>query len=102
MKKNKTIKRDFYFLVVKILFWTTLSSILDYICLFIVISVLSNNNFIKPTDYYTNHLERIKEKIEDKGANILTGDLINISAIGETIEGEVVDISGSHLFGKKT
>lgn len=102
MKKSKTIKRDFYFLVVKILFWTILSSILAYICLFIVISVFSNNDFIKRTDYYTNHLERIKEEIEDKGANILTGHLIDIPAIiDEAIEGEVVDISGSHLFGQE-
>lgn len=101
MKKNKTIKRDFYFLVAKILFWTTLSSILAYIGLFIFISVFSNN-FVKPTDYYTNHLERIKEEIGDKGANILTGHLIDTpEIIDEAIEGEVVDISGSHLFGQE-
>src|SRR5690625_3472469 len=100
MKKTKTIKRDFYFLVIKIIFWTILSSTLAYICLFIFISVFSNN-FVKPTDYYMNHLERIKEEIEDKGANILTGHLINISAIDEAIEGEVVDIRGSHLFGEE-
>jgi hypothetical protein len=51
MKKDKTIKRDFYLLVVKVFLSTILSSAVTYLCLIYFIFMFTENNMIKPMMY---------------------------------------------------
>jgi len=99
MKKDKTIKRDFYLLVVKVFLSTILSSAVTYLCLIYFIFMFTENNTIKPTDYFVKYLDVIEKKIEESAPDILNGELINLDQYSEKIEGEVLDINGNHLYG---
>jgi len=99
MKKDKTIKRDFYLLVVKVFLSTILSSAVAYLCLFYFIFMFTENHTIKSTDYFVKYLDVIKKKTEESASDILSGKLINLNQYSEKIEGEVVDINGNHLYG---
>ncbi|MGG3852973.1 HAMP domain-containing sensor histidine kinase [Caldifermentibacillus hisashii] len=99
MKKDKTIKRDFYLLVVKVFLSTILSSAVTYLCLIYFIFMFTENNMIKPTDYFVKYLDVIEKKIEESAPDILNGELINLDQYSEKIEGEVLDINGNHLYG---
>ncbi|MED0763055.1 histidine kinase dimerization/phospho-acceptor domain-containing protein, partial [Aneurinibacillus thermoaerophilus] len=101
MKKDKTIKRDFYLLVVKVFLSTIISSLITYLCLLLFIFMFTNNNTIKPTDYFVKYLDLIEEKIEENSASILMGRLIDIKSYSEKIQGEVLDINGNHMYGDK-
>ena len=101
MKKDKTIKRDFYLLVVKIFLSTIVSSLITYLCLILFIFMFTNNNTIKPTNYFVKYLDLIEEKIEENSASILMGRLIDTKSYSEKIQGEVLDINGNHMYGDK-
>ncbi len=101
MKKDKTIKRDFYLLVVKIFLSTIVSSLITYLCLLLFIFMFTNNNTIKPTNYFVKYLDLIEEKIEENSASILMGRLIDTKSYSEKIQGEVLDINGNHMYGDK-
>lgn len=96
MKKIKTIKRDFYNLVLKIFIYTAISTVVTYGTLIITITL--NNS--KPTDYYVKYINEIVKEIEQNGDDILKGNLIDTKKYSENIEGEVIDLSGNHLYGE--
>ncbi|KYH34267.1 sensor histidine kinase YycG [Clostridium tepidiprofundi DSM 19306] len=95
--KNKTIKRDFYNLVLKIVIYTIISTIITY-SLMVIIMILTND---KPTDYYLKYIDKIEKEINEKGDSILEGNLIDIKKYSPRIHGEVIDINGNHLYGEK-
>lgn len=64
MKKDKTIKRDFYLLVVKVFLSTILSSAVTYLCLIYLIFMFTENNMIKPTDYFVKYLDVIEKRLK--------------------------------------
>lgn len=64
MKKDKTIKRDFYLLVVKVFLSTILSSAVTYLCLIYFIFMFTENNMIKPTDYFVKYLDVIEKRLK--------------------------------------
>lgn len=64
MKKDKTIKRDFYLLVVKIFLSTIVSSLITYLCLLLFIFMFTNNNTIKPTNYFVKYLDLIEKRLK--------------------------------------
>jgi len=101
MKKDKTIKRDFYLLVVKVFLSTVASSLVTYFCLLLFIFMLTDNNTIKPTNYFVKYLDLIEEEIEENSAFILKGQLIDIKSYSDKIQGEVLDINGHHMYGDK-
>ncbi|MDR9792831.1 HAMP domain-containing sensor histidine kinase [Aeribacillus pallidus] len=101
MKKDKTIKRDFYLLVVKVFLSTFISTLITYICLFLLIFVITNNNTIKPSNYYVKYIDLIEKKIEENSSSILKGQLIDLKSYHENIQGEVLDINGNHMYGDK-
>lgn len=94
--KNKTIKRDFYNLVLKIVIYTAISTIITY-TLVIAILILTN---AKPTNYYIKYINEIQKEVEVKGDSILKGNLIDIKKYSEYIHGEVIDLKGNHLYGE--
>lgn len=101
MKKDKTIKRDFYLLVVKVFLSTLISTFITYVCLFLFIFVLTNNNAIKPSNYYVKYIDSIEKKIKENSSSILRGQLIDLKSYHENIQGEVLDINGNHMYGDK-
>lgn len=101
MKKDKTIKRDFYLLVVKVFLSTLISTFITYVCLFLFIFVLTNNNTIKPSNYYVKYIDSIEKKIKENSSSILKGQLIDLKSYHENIQGEVLDINGNHMYGDK-
>lgn len=99
MKKDKTIKRDFYLLVVKVFFATVLSSFIAYLCLFFFLFIFTDNGLIKSTDYFVKYLDMIEENIKENSNDILSGRLIDLDFYSEKIQGEVLDLNGNHLYG---
>ena len=97
MKTNRTIKRDFYLLVIKIFSYTLISTIIAYMVLLMFILILTN--FTKTTVYYSKYLDSIEQKIVINKDLILQGQLINLNSYAGKIQGEVVDLNGKHLFG---
>ena len=97
MQVNRTIKSDFYLLVIKIFLYTFISTIIAYGFLLIFISYSSN--YSKTTDYYEKYLNTIEDEIMNNTESILEGNLIHLSEYSNKIKGEVVDINGNHLFG---
>lgn len=95
--KNKTIKRDFYNLVLKIVIYTVISTLITYI-LTLVIMYFTN---AKTTDYYTKYIHEIEKEVKIKGDSILNGDLIDIKKYSKEIHGEVIDLKGKHLYGER-
>lgn len=83
MKKDKTIKRDFYLLVVKVFLSTLISTFITYVCLFLFIFVLTNNNTIKPSNYYVKYIDSIEKKIKENSSSILKGQLIDLKSYPE-------------------
>ncbi|BBW98350.1 HAMP domain-containing sensor histidine kinase [Geobacillus sp. FSL W8-0032] len=101
MKKDKTIKRDFYLLVVKVVLATAISSVVTYLCLIYLIITLATNDVVKPTNYFVKDLDLIEKKIKENEEAIFKGRFIPIHRYSEKIQGEVVDISGKHLYGDR-
>lgn len=99
MKNDKTIKRDFYLLVVKVVLATVVSSVVTYLCLVYLIMTLTTNHVVKPTNYFLKYLDSIEKKVKENEEAIFKGSLIPLHRYNENIQGEVVDISGKHLYG---
>lgn len=99
MKNDKTIKRDFYLLVVKVVLATVISSAVTYLCVIYLIMTLTTNHVVKPTNYFVKDLDLIEKKVKENEEAIFKGRLIPIHRYSEKIKGEVVDISGKHLYG---
>ena len=59
MKKNRTIKRDFYLLVIKIVTLSLISTFIMYLCLIIFIFVSTDNENAKTSDYYVKYIDLI-------------------------------------------
>lgn len=98
MKKDKTLKKDFYMLVLKVCLFTIIASIITYVIVFSTIS-LSNKN--KYADHYVEALNDIENKINNNEAYILQGNMIDLQEYNGFITGELVDINGNHLYGNK-
>nr|WP_241737084.1 hypothetical protein [Anoxybacillus flavithermus] len=101
MKNDKTIKRDFYLLVVKVVLATVISSAVTYLCVIYLIMTLTTNDVVKPTNYFVKDLDLIEKKVKENEEAIFKGRLIPIHRYSEKIQGEVVDISGKHLYGDR-
>lgn len=94
--KNKTIKKDFYTLVLKIVIYTIISTALTYI--FVLTTMYFTN--ARTTDYYMKYIHEIEEEVKEKGDRILDGNIIDVKKYNEDIQGEVVDLEGNHLYGE--
>lgn len=97
MHVDRTIKSDFYLLVIKIFLYTFISTIIAYG--FLVIFIMSSSNHSKTTDHYEKYLDTIEAEIMNNSESILDGNLIDLNKYSDKIKGEVVDINGNHLFG---
>ena len=97
MKKNKTLKRQFYMLVLKVCMFTAIASILTYIALFSWIAI---DNKGKYADYYVRILDDIEDSIKNNESAILDGNIIDLNKYNKDVKGEVVDINGKHLYGE--
>jgi signal transduction histidine kinase len=97
MLSNKTIKSDFYLLVIKIFSYTFISTIIAYAIL--VIFLFSSTNYTKTTDYYEKYLDKIEGEVIRNVDSVLQGHLIDLNSYSDKIQGEVVDINGNHVFG---
>lgn len=62
MKNDKTIKRDFYLLVVKVVLATVISSAVTYLCVIYLIMTLTTNDVVKPTNYFVKDLDLIEKR----------------------------------------
>ncbi|WP_125152333.1 HAMP domain-containing sensor histidine kinase [Clostridium rectalis] len=96
--KSKTIKRDFYNLVLKVFIYTVISTMVTYIFIVLVIQMLGNN---KPTDYYVKYIHEVAKEVEKNGDSILKGNLIDIKKYSIELQGEVIDLAGNHLYGEE-
>lgn len=97
MLSNRTIKSDFYLLVIKIFSYTFISTIIAYGLLIVFIFV--STNYTKTADYYEKYLDRIEDEIIRNIDSVLQGQLIDLNSYADKIQGEVVDINGKHVFG---
>lgn len=97
ISKVKTIKSEFYLLVIKIFLYTFISTIIAYI--FLMIFIIYSSNYSKSTDHYEKYLDSIENEIINNTDSILEGNLIDLNEYSNKIKGEVVDINGKHLFG---
>lgn len=95
--KNKTIKRDFYNLVLKIVIYTAISTLVTYI-LAVIIMRYTN---AKTTDYYMKYIYEIEKEVEETGDSILNGNIIDMKKYSKEIHGEVIDLKGNHLYSKE-
>ncbi len=95
--KNKTIKKDFYNLVLKIVIYTVISTIITYALFFIAISFVN----AKTTDYYIKYIDEIENEVKEKSDSILEGNIVDVKKYNKDIQGEVVDLKGNHLYGEK-
>ena len=95
--KNKTVKKDFYNLVLKIVIYTSISTILTYVLFFAVISFGNT----KTTDYYMKYIDKIENEIKENYDSILDGNLVDVKKYNKDIQGELVDLNGNHLYGTK-
>lgn len=95
--KNKTVKKDFYNLVLKIVIYTSISTILTYVLFFAVISFGNT----KTTDYYMKYIDKIENEIKENYDSILDGNLVDVKKYNKDIQGELVDLKGNHLYGTK-
>lgn len=95
--KNKTIKRDFYNLVLKIVIYTAISTLITGI-LALIIMIYAN---AKTTDYYVKYIDEIEKEVIEKEDSILNGNLIDIKKYSKDIQGEVIDLKGNHLYGER-
>lgn len=99
MARKKTLKGDFYLLIIKVFSFTLISTIITYLFLLFFISITTSNNMAKTADHYTQHLDSIQSIINKNVHEILKGEVINLSKYNDDIKGEVVDLDGNHLFG---
>ncbi|WP_040329101.1 HAMP domain-containing sensor histidine kinase [Clostridium ihumii] len=97
MRKNKTLKRQFYILVLKVCMFTAVASIATYIALFSWIAIDSKGKY---ADYYVSILDDIEGSIKNNESAILDGNIIDLNKYNKDISGEVVDINGKHLYGE--
>lgn len=94
--KNKTIKKDFYNLVLKIVIYTAISSLITYISVSIIIYFVN----AKTTDYNMKYVYEIEKEIKENNNSILDGNIIDVKKYNKDIQGEVVDLKGNHLHGE--
>ncbi|GAA0068554.1 HAMP domain-containing histidine kinase [Clostridium sardiniense] len=99
MRKSKTVKKEFYLLVVKIFIFTFISSIAAYLGLYFHITV-SIGKTSKESDFYVKYIEAAEKEIKNNPENILKGNILDLSLFNEELEGEVVDLNGKHLYGE--
>ena len=97
MNKNKTIKREFYYLILKIFIYTAISTLVTYILFFSYV----NFGNVKSQDYYLKYIKKISDEIKDNGNAILQGHLIDLNKYDDELQGEVIDLQGNHLYGEK-
>jgi len=97
MKKSRTIRKDFYNLVLKIFIYTVISTVITYGILIISINL---NNSSKPTDYYVKYINEINKEVNEHGDSILKGNVLDIKKYSEDLQGEVIDLLGNHLYGE--
>ncbi|MGG7165592.1 ATP-binding protein [Clostridium ihumii] len=97
MKRNKTLKRQFYMLVLKVCMFTAIASIVTYIALFSWIAIDNNGKY---ADYYVRILDDIEGSIKNNESAILDGEIIDLNKYNKDVQGEVVDINGEHLYGE--
>ncbi|WP_425446294.1 sensor histidine kinase [Dethiothermospora halolimnae] len=100
MLKNKTLKRDFYLLVIKIVFLTVISTIITYTLLIVFIFNSTETNMAKSSNHYIKYFNAIEKNIQLKSLSILKGSLIDLGDYSDKIRGEVLDVNGNHLFGE--
>ena len=91
ISKVKTIKSEFYLLVIKIFLYTFISTIIAYI--FLMIFIIYSSNYSKSTDHYEKYLDSIENEIINNTDSILEGNLIDLNEYSNKIKGEVVDIN---------
>ncbi|KGM96457.1 HAMP domain-containing histidine kinase [Clostridium botulinum] len=94
--KSKTIKKDFYNLVLKVVMYTIVSTIITYV---ILLFVLCFKN--RPTNYYVKYIDKVSLDIEKNGDSILKGNIIDLKKYSTKLKGEVIDLKGDHLYGDK-
>lgn len=94
--RHKTLKRDFYLLVVKVVSFTIISTVMGYLLLILFIF----SDTAKPTDYYVKFFNIAERLIENNPEAILNGQLPDLEEISDQMQGEVLDISGHHLYGE--
>ncbi|WP_110933139.1 HAMP domain-containing sensor histidine kinase [Paenibacillus bouchesdurhonensis] len=94
--RHKTLKRDFYLLVVKVVSFTIVSTIVAYLLL--VIFLFSDT--AKPTDYYVKYFNIIERMVENNPEGVLLGELPDLTGMSDQIKSEVLDTSGHHLYGE--
>lgn len=93
--KDKSLKYEFYSLVIKIILFTMISSIIVYLAFVLPIY----RGKVRPTDYYVKYLNDIENQIKTKEKDILKGELIDLKKFDNNIKGEVIDSKGNHLYG---
>ncbi|QSZ27444.1 HAMP domain-containing histidine kinase [Aceticella autotrophica] len=96
MRENKSLKMDFYLLVIKVVFFTIVSSIIIYSLFLLPIY----NGSMKPTNYYLRYLDNLEVNIRANPDKILNGEILDLSVFGDKIQGEVVDVHGKHIYGE--
>ncbi|NFR05261.1 HAMP domain-containing histidine kinase [Clostridium botulinum] len=92
--KSKTIKRDFYNLVLKVVIYTVISTIITYIILLLILCFKN-----KPTNYYVKYIDKVSIEIEKNGERILKGNIIDLKKYSTKLKGSVIDLKGNHLYG---
>ncbi|KPC97307.1 hypothetical protein LR69_04486 [Geobacillus sp. BCO2] len=74
MKNNKTIKRDFYLLVVKVVLATAITSAFTYLCIIYLIMTLTTNHVVKPTNYFVKDLDGLRNKVKENERGYFQGE----------------------------
>ncbi|WP_028558714.1 HAMP domain-containing sensor histidine kinase [Paenibacillus pinihumi] len=93
--KHRTLKHDFYLLVVKVVGFTILSTVVAYVLLILFIF----SDTAKSTDYYAKYFDTIEKLVRDQGDAIMGGRLPDLSSMSNQLQAEVLDLSGNHLYG---
>ncbi len=93
--RNKSLKYEFYLLVIKIILFTMISSIIVYLAFVLPIY----RGKVRPTDYYVKYLNDIENQIKAKGKDVLNGHLVDLKEFDNNIKVEVIDSKGNHLYG---
>jgi len=92
---NKSLKSEFYALVIKIISFTLISSLIVYLAFVIPLY----RGKVRPSDYYLKYLDEIEKLINMNKENIIKGNLVDLKIFDKNIRGEVIDPTGKHLYG---
>lgn len=92
---NKSLKSEFYALVIKIISFTLISSLIVYLAFVIPLY----RGKVRPSDYYLKYLDEIEKLINMNKENIIKGNLVDLKIFDKNIKGEVIDPTGKHLYG---